>query len=74
MNEDNLCVGISTIECQLFHSPVILSLYMLTVISLMKCTVFALLLILSGVHILYTFLFHDMFLNILRAAIKIYMP
>lgn len=74
MNEDNLCVGISTIECQIFHSPVILSLYMFTVISFMKCVVFALLLILTGVHILYTFLFHDVFLNILKAVIKIYMP
>lgn len=74
MNKDNLCVGTSTIECQIFHSPVILSLYMLTVISFMKCVVFALLLILTGVHILYTFLFHDMFLNILKAVIKIYMP
>lgn len=26
MNKDNLCVGISTIECQVFHTPVILSL------------------------------------------------
>jgi hypothetical protein len=23
MNKDNLCVGISTIECQIFQSPVI---------------------------------------------------
>ena len=26
MNKDNLCVGISTTECQVFHTPVILSL------------------------------------------------
>lgn len=29
MNKDNFCVGISTIECQIFHTPVILSLFTL---------------------------------------------